>query len=420
MTSLPLATPSTPPGLRGPAPGPGFDLREQLLSLWRARVPILVLAIVLAGAGAILSLLGTRQYEATATLSVTPSKAGDPAGPNPALALSFVPLIGSHTVAQQVVNELNLDDAPYRLTPSRLLDEVVTVRAVPDSTLVRVVARIDNPELAARVAARFAELGIEHARHVTEGEVDSVTKELADMVEQANARATEAEKAYDDYRRTAQLELIKKEVETLLDQRADLMKVTVELEAERARLAKAEQEREARSPTTTLRQSIVEDTAMTEAARSQSDSTRALLGMQMNREVSNPVFEEIDAEVADARAKVASLERARERLLQATGLKGEELTRLSQLYEREATLERLDLERKLARKTYEDVAAKYQGLRLAAIARTPQLHIVDPALVPHSPTGRYLLRNVMLGAVAGLFLGCVYVLAREALTRPRA
>ena len=126
------------------------------------------------------------------------------------------------------------------------------------------------------------------------------------------------------------------------------------------------------------------------------------------------MFSEIDTSVAQSRAEVASLERQRTRLLEATGLKGNQLTRLTQLYEREATLERLDLERKLARKSYEDVAAKYQGAKLATIGRTPQLQVVDPALVPNRPEGRYLVRNVLLGVLAGLLLGAVFILGRDA------
>jgi uncharacterized protein involved in exopolysaccharide biosynthesis len=87
------------------------------------------------------------------------------------------------------------------------------------------------------------------------------------------------------------------------------------------------------------------------------------------------------------------------------------------MYRRESRLEQLDAERKIARATYEDVASRYQGARLAAIARTPQLQVVAPALVPDVPEGRFLVRNVLLGTVVGTLLGCLLALGRKAVMR---
>ena len=79
-------------------------------------------------------------------------------------------------------------------------------------------------------------------------------------------------------------------------------------------------------------------------------------------------------------------------------------------------LGQLDIERRLAQKSYEDIASRHQGSRLAAIGRTPQLLVVDPALPPERPLGRYLARNALLGITVGLLLGCVIVMLRQALT----
>ena len=138
----------------------------------------------------------------------------------------------------------------------------------------------------------------------------------------------------------------------------------------------------------------------------------------MTRETSNTVFQTLDEEAARSRAHLAFLEQQRLRLTQAAGLNGNQLARLTQLYQGQSVLEQLDIERRLARKSYEDIAAKYQGTRLAAIGRTPQLLVVDPALAPERPTGRYLVRNVVLGISVGLLLGCVVVMLRQALTAP--
>jgi uncharacterized protein involved in exopolysaccharide biosynthesis len=408
----PRRSPTSSPLVETPAPSDVFDLRVHLVNLWRGRVTLAVLAALLGLAGGAVSFLGKRQYEATATLSVSPSMVGEQ--PTATLdALKFVPMVANQNVASQTVIELKLNEAPYNLSAQALLEQVVTVR--PSANLMRVVARLDDPDLAARVANGFSEVAIARALDANRTELGTVEGELKTMLDQATDRVEAAEAAYNDYRRTAQIELVRNEVETLLRQRAELFEVNVTLEAERARLATAEKERSSRSPTTTLRQSVVEDPATTEVARAAGGSARDLLGLEMNRQERNLVFEEIDGQIAQTRAKVASLERQAARLTQATRLKNGELEPLSQLYQREATLDRLDVQRNLARSSYESVASKYQGAKLAAMVQTPRLQVVDAATVPSVPVPRYIARNAMLGVVLGLLAGCIIVFGREAL-----
>ena len=90
------------------------------------------------------------------------------------------------------------------------------------------------------------------------------------------------------------------------------------------------------------------------------------------------------------------------------------------MYRSESRLDQLEAERRIARKTYEDVASRYQGARLTAFARTPQLVVVDPALVPDRPTRRYLARNALLGFVVGALLGGMAAILRGWLRAPVA
>jgi uncharacterized protein involved in exopolysaccharide biosynthesis len=394
-----------------PMPPAPSDTRDQLLLLWRHRVLILGLAVVLSAAAAVFSLVRTRQFEATATVSVSASRLGDNT-PGRVPPETFVPLMATPAIAAGVIDELKL--AGHSTTT--LLGNVVTVRAVPESALIRIVVRMPAADEAARVANSFAAHAVAAATRAGRIDVEAIQGELKQMLDEATARLRAAEKAYDDFRVSARIEMLEREVETLVGQRGELMDVVVELESERARLARLEGELGKHDRVTSLRQSVVDDPALSEVARDGGSTSRELLGVQMTRESANPVFQNLDEETARSRAHVAYLEQQRVRLAQAAGLDGSQLARLTQLYERESALEQLDIERKLARKSYEDIAGKYQGTRLAAVGRTPQLLVVDPALAPERPVARYLTRNVMLGATAGLLLGCIIVVLRQALS----
>ena len=244
-------------------------------------------------------------------------------------------------------------------------------------------------------------------------DVDDIEGELKRMLDEATERLRASERAYDEFRVSARVELLRGEVEKLVDQRVELMDVTIRLEGERARLVRLEGELQKHEQVTSLKQSIVDDPALAEAARSVS-TPRDLLGLQISREAFNRVFQNLDEEAVDTRAHVAALEQQRLRLTQTAGLEGSQLSRFTQLYGRESMLEHLGIERRLAAESYQAVATKYQGTRLAAIGRTPQLLIVDPALTPELPVSRYLARNILLGLTAGCLFGCVIVMLRLA------
>lgn len=394
------ASPSTSPA----APGSGeSDVRGQLLVLWRARLMIVLLAAGCGAAAAAYSLMGVRQFESAATISVSTSRL-DTQTRIPPAPEGFVPLMLSPAVAAPVIKDLGLG-----INTSDFLASIITVRVVPTSPLIKVVAQMPTPQAAADVANRYADEAVAMALRASRLDVEAIESELKDMLDAATARLRTAEKSYDDYRTSARFEMVESEVETLVAQRAELMNVIVDLEGERARLARLEGDLARQQPVTSLRQSVVDDPVTTEAARS---SSTPLLGLEVMREAPNDVYAKLDQEVSKARANVASLEQRRRRLAETAGLSGSQVARLDQLYQRESMLERLESERDLARKSYEDVAAKYQGAQLAAAGRIPQLIVVDRAVVPEAPLSRYTARNVVLGIVTGVLAGCVIALAR--------
>ena len=390
-----------------------MDAREQLLLLARRRWLILGVAAALGAVAAGFSLLRTRKFEATATVSVSASRLNDQT-PAPVVTENYVPLMHTQAVASRVIADLKLAG----VTPSRLLDNDVTVRAVPNTHLIRVVARLTSAEQAAAVANRFAEEAVAAATRASRIDVETIERDLQQMLDAATARLRAAEQAYDGYRITARFEMVEREVETLVGQRSELMDVIVKLEGERARLARLESDLSSLAPVTPLRQAVVDEPALIEAARAAGADTRELLSLEMTREEPNEVYASFKVEVSKTRADVAFLEQRRQRLTASAGLEGSQLTRLTQMYERESMLARLASELAIARRSYEAIAARYQGTQLAAIGRAPQLLIVDPAIAPDRPMSPYLARNLVLGVTAGLLLGCVGVLLREALAAP--
>lgn len=386
-----------------------LDVVDYLAALWQRRWVIVLCAIVAAAVALTIGLLQDRQYEAAALLSISPSKVPqEPA--RPVSPESLVPLIESDTVADAVVRELKLNEGPEPLSAQNLL---LRLNAAPlaNTNLIRVTVRWSDPAMAARIANRTAEIATDLHRRVNAEEVGTLEGDLQSMLSEAQVRMRAAQDAYEAYRREAQHELLKAEVDTLLEQRGDYLDLVVEIEAERARLTRAEEELAIRTPLGTMTQSIDKSPAMMEAARStaQGDS---LIGLQMRSDYVNEVFMKLDEEVATGRATLAQLEKKRAQMISSSGVNAPQLAKLTRLYVTETTLERLKDEVEISRKAFQSVAERYQGAKLAATAATPRVQVVVPAAPPERPMSRLLARNLALGGALGFVVGAFIALAR--------
>ena len=391
------------------------DVRRQLRLLHQQRLFIVsgtVLGAVLALAIAVLS---QRTYIADAALVISRSKIGDDVIAADALSTAnFRPLIESRVVASQVIKDTRLDQPPHNVSPSSFFGTVVTVDEVRNSSVLLVRGRLNDPTLVADVVNRVADLGAETARRVSQQEALQARNDIKLQLDEAKTRLDAATVRLDNARTASQLELVKKDVESALEQRGALLDLQINIEAEKARLTRAEQELSKRNRVETVRRSIDGDLALMESARTVDGKPRDLLGLQTNNEEVNPVYQDLDKQVASTRTELAALERQRAQMA-ARHLDEPKLTRLNEMYVKESELARLEMERELATKVYQEVASSYESARLLVAARSSGLQVLARAIPPDRPESRKVPRTVLIGAVSGFLVASLFVLIRGAL-----
>jgi uncharacterized protein involved in exopolysaccharide biosynthesis len=324
---------------------------------------------------------------------------------------NFRPLIESRAVASQVIKETRLDEAPYWISPSKFFGDVVEIEEVRNSSVLLVHGRLSDSTLVADVVNRVADLGAATARRVSQQEAVQARNDIKLQLDEAKTRLEAATAKLDAARRGAQLELVRKDVDAELEQRGALLDLQINIEAEKARLVKAEQELAARQRLDTVRRSIDADPALMEAARNADGTPRDLLTLQMKNEQVNPVYQEIDKQVAASRTLLAALERQRAQM-SARKLDDPQLSRLSDMYAKESEISRLEMERDLAKKVYEQVANSYESARLLVAGRSSGLQILTRAIPPDKPESRKVPRNVLIGVLSGFLLSSLLVLVR--------
>ena len=333
-------------------------------------------------------------YEGVTTLLVVPRTLPSGVQINPP---TFSSIARSGTLVAQVIDELKLQN---EVTPQAFLERALEIEEVSGTNIVRIKVRLDAPKAAAEASRRLAAEAVGLTQQMTEDQGASALDQLKHQVSESSDRLQKVEEALLTYKRRVQPELLRRDADTLLKERADLMQVVVDLAAERARLATAEQEFKRQAPVLSM------------AGAPAGDELAP-------RSIANPVYVALDSEIATSRAKIAALERQQDDLMNVRKVGGKELAKLSELYQGEVELARLQADVDLARRLYDDVALRYEQSRAEPLITTPPLQILDNALPPDRPISRKRLQYGLAGAAAGVAGALLVALMWESQGRRR-
>jgi uncharacterized protein involved in exopolysaccharide biosynthesis len=361
-----------PPGRAEPT------LADYFAQLWRARRLLIAVAVVAAAVMLAVSLSGPRLYEATVTFAVTQSKIGEGTQTITSSTTSFRPMIESLSTAAAVMREVGLDKPPNAMRPSDFLDKVMTVSEVRGTNLMRVTVVHTDPALAATMANSIARHAVDGARTVSAREAEHARDMIGKQVTQARRRLDEADTRLRTFKKEAQIEAVKKDVEGQLTGRLGILDLLVSIASEKAKLASMEQQLKDRS---------------------------------VNRTESlNKVYEDLDTEAATTRSYLASLEKQKTELVDVRKLNASSLAALNRLYELEGELARREVEYDLAEEIYMEISKRYEEASLQVVGRSAELSVIDPAVPADRPKARNVARNTVVAAIAGLLFAVAAVL----------
>jgi len=132
-----------------------FDLRHYLIIFRRFWVLFVVIPLIGAAAGGIVSVRTPRVYQSQTSLLLRPAQpiaSNDPTAAqltSDQIASTYATLITEPPLLQQVISELHLPISPAEFSRD------ITVTAIPNTTILSVAAQADRPTLAADIANRL-------------------------------------------------------------------------------------------------------------------------------------------------------------------------------------------------------------------------------------------------------------------------
>jgi capsule polysaccharide export protein KpsE/RkpR len=431
--------------------------------LGRHRLLIIALSAVGAMAGLLASALKPTMYEASATLMVVPPARNDL---RPGAIANSRALLENLSLAGRVSKELELDRPPLSYTPQQFLESAIAVDELRGTNLIRLRVKLPNAQTAMQAAQSLSHKAVALNGAIATQDGIARRDQLKADLEDAAGRLRTAEQAFLEYQSTAQVDLLKRDTDAMLDERGDLLKLLVEIEGEKARLAAAEEELTKHSPILSVPRLAAAEEALRRPpsspapppARSQQrepdqnrertpdrvtpavPGQRPLAGesargdtrkpgekpesstptqpsvprgqegqadseaLDLTNPYVNPVYQTLTFQIATSRARLALLERQRHELVDVKKLGGSESQQLRELYARQMELERRQTTYDLAKKVYSDLAMRYDESRTEVLGTTPQLQVIDEAVLPDRPLPRKRLQRILLGLVVGFLV----------------
>ena len=404
-----------------------IDLRRYLGVMQRRWK--LVAAGALAG-GALAFLFANSQplrYEGITTLLVIPPTQAEATQVSPS---TFRALVANASLAAQVIAELKLGGGDDAYTPQRFLEDALQVEEVRGTNIVRVRVTLRDPRAAAAASRLLASKAIALTQQISQQGGASIQSQLKNYLTDALTRLASAEKELLAYKQGAQVELLKEDTNAQLKERGDLLRLVVDIEAEKARLASALTELKEQQPLLSSgRMPGAEDAlrradADARAARTKDDELKGRKPGSSSGQVDsqhldltnvyvNPVYQTLDFQITTSRTRIAALEKERDELVVVKKIGGSELALLSELYRRQIEQARLQANFDLATRVHDDLALRHEQSRTQPLGNTSQLQVIDDALPPDRPISRRRLQYGTFGAAAGFVLTVMLAAFRE-------
>jgi len=452
-----------------PPPSDEIDLLAYGATCWRYRYILLALVVGVAAVTFAINRSLTPTYEVSFRLLASASKVGDTAAPAVSVA-AFRELLDSQSLAAALLDEFKLEGPPQNLTPRSFLADHVTIRLIPDTLIINVAVRLNDPALLVKVANRYAEKVVDLAQRLNVGEGEYVTQMIRQELDGAVKRLSAAEQAMRQFQHRTQIELLRTDVDTMLLRRPEALDLTVQIEGERGRLRQAEAElakqervrdvpRSVNSvaplqPLTNPRRTLPDapqpeppsgkapaagPTPPGQVAVGQPPAGAASERRQPARSTSppeaqrddqsfrpelldpyiNPLYEVLQRDVADARSRLAGLEQQRRELVGRLKLDAPAADTLNRLYEAESGLTMLTRDYEVARAAYVNAATRHEDARLQIAVRSARIQVLDQALPPDHAVAPRTLRNTAAASLIALTIAIIAVLVFDA-SRTRA
>jgi len=342
----------------------------------RKRFRLIVLCTLMAALGAgVLSFWQDRLYRATTYLLLAESKLADVESKTTnfvyyELLRSYETLINNDYLVSKTIQKFELQKPPYELSVDSFRRRgVLQVELSKNTRLLEVTVEFPNARLAAEICNYFVNQAVAFNEELNSRDAEKARLFLKEQLDHAGQSMELAQKRLLEFNQSSTVEGLRESVRSLLAAKSGNETELAALQLELTRNAAKRESLAASSGTSGDPESAVRFRIV-----------------------------EMQSEIAGIKASVEALRKVLETNKQALA----RLEREKAL--KENTQQQLLDEYDLARENYDTLSKKYQDASINVGARSTDLKMITPAVVPERPFKPRIVLNIILAAGFGLLL----------------
>lgn len=394
-----------------------IELIEYFRIIWKWKIFIITLVIVCVAGSIVGSIFLPKIYKASVLFMVSEPKIGEVNSLGIVMnypQATFEKIIKNPSLEQKILKEFELAKPPYKIDLDKL-DEKISVHSLKNTKLIELDVEFANAILATQIANSLADLALDLNSKLIEEEATISTNFLKLQLEEAAKKLAESEDELMAFKRKAQIETLKKELEIELTQRSRfqflLSDAETQLASDQAKLKKIREQFKTQDKTFKLLSNLVENPSYQQSLANLSEvEIKKLLGFNMEEEEANPVYFHLEEELVDTVANIAALSAQKLKLESSLTKNATLLKQLEdELARKETRLDQLTTEFDINKENYSTLSKKYNEARIQVTSRTPELKIVSPAITPEKAIKPNILVNGLVAGMISLILAVFFV-----------
>jgi len=342
----------------------------------RKRFRLIVLCTLTAALGAgILSFWQPKIYRATTHLLLAESKLADVDSKTTnfvyyELLRSYETLINNDYLVSKTIQKFNLQKTPYELSVDSFRRRgVLRVELSKNTRLLEVSVEFPNAQLAAEICNYFVNQAVAFNEELNSRDAEKARLFLKERLDHAGQSMEVARNGLLEFNQSSTIEGLRESVRSLLAE-------------------KSENETELAALHLELTRNSAKRDSLASSSRSADDPESA-----------------VQYRIVEMQSESAGIKATMETLRKVLEANKQTLTRLEkEKAVKESKLQQLLDEYDLARESYTTLSKKYQDASINVGARSTDLKMITPAVVPERPFKPRILLNIILAAGFGLLL----------------
>ena len=370
------------------------DKRLLLGKRWlplRKRIRLIVLCSLTAALGAgVLSFWQARLYRATTHLLLAESKLADLESKTTnfvyyELLRSYETLINNDYLVSKTIQKFELHKAPYELSVDSFRRRgMLKVQLSKNTRLLEVTVEFPNAQLAAAICNYFVEQAVAFNEELNSRDAEKARLFVKEQLDRAGQSMEVARNRLLEFSQSSTIEGLRESVRSLLAEKSENETELASLHLELTRTA----------------------------AKRESLATSS--------ERSGDPDSAVQYRIVEMQSEIAAIKASMEALRKVLETNKQTLARLEKEKAlKESTQQQLLDEYDLARESYATLSKKYQDASINVGARSTDLKMITPAVVPERPFKPRIFLNIILAAGFGLLLAIGLSFVLHSLDTPR-